>query len=312
MRSLRAAFDFYLYSNLHMTLCALALTANTGLLLNLNIPLFVYLCIGSGTFFLYNIQRLYASWNLAEVEKHTTERHFWIAKNRTALTVLSICSVITGLLGCLFWFQQAGSEYFFSELIYLIGIPALISLAYALPFIPFKKRWLRLRDLPFIKIFLIAFVWAWVTVTIPERLALKTIQIAIPEVLFSEHTSWFWASFSFLLALTIPFDIRDIRIDGADLKVLPVLLGVRGAKWLSACLLLLCPAIWFFYLVKSSLIREYPEHFAMLIGLSLWALIAVVVVSFASPKRHEYYFSFWVDGLLILLWLFTWLASLLA
>jgi hypothetical protein len=307
MRSLRAATDFYLYSNLHMTLCALALTANTGLLLELNIPVFVYLCIGSSTFFLYNIQRLYASWNLADVEKHTTERHFWIAKNRIALTALTVLSIATGIVGCINWYQQVFHENFFSDFIFLLGIPALISLAYALPFIPFKKRWLRLRDLPFIKIFLIAFVWAWVTVIIPERLALKTIHIAMPEVLFSEGTSWFWASFSFLLALTIPFDIRDIRIDGADLKVLPVVLGVRGAKWLSVCLLLLASAIWFYGLIQNNIVGSDKAFFS-LIALILWASISGIVVSFASPKRHEYYFSLLVDGLLLVLWFFVWIA----
>ncbi|MGL4599683.1 MAG: hypothetical protein ACRCYO_19310, partial [Bacteroidia bacterium] len=88
-------------------------------------------------------------------------------------------------------------------------------------------------------------------------------------------------------------------------------LGVRGAKWLSACLLLLCPAIWFFYLVQSNLIGGNWEYWS-LAALILWAGISALVVSFASPKRHEYYFSFLVDGLLLVLWLFIWLASLLA
>ena len=91
-------------------------------------------------------------------------------------------------------------------------IPGVFSLAYVIPFLGNQKR---LRDINYIKIYLIAIVWAFVTVTLP---ALEKQMATTPAVILMTLER---AVFIFLI--TIPFDIRDLKVDDfSDVKTLPI------------------------------------------------------------------------------------------
>lgn len=77
----------------------------------------------------------------------------------------------------------------------------------------FQKNLHLLRNIPGLKLFLIAFSWAGITVLFPLIQNYMSIRI----------TDWitFIQRFLFVLVITIPFDIRDINYDNNELKTLP-------------------------------------------------------------------------------------------
>ncbi|MBY0424525.1 MAG: UbiA family prenyltransferase, partial [Cytophagales bacterium] len=90
----------------------------------------------------------------------------------------------------------------------------------------------RLRDLPYMKIFSIAFVWSASTILLPMA--------KYPEyVAFGHWAGIFVERFVFVFAITIPFDIRDMEEDRkSGIKTIPLLLGVKHSLLVAnACLL---------------------------------------------------------------------------
>ena len=79
-----------------------------------------------------------------------------------------------------------------------------------------------LRTIPYIKIYLIALVWCLSTVLLTATENNLVISIDVILSLISR--------FLFIVAITIPFDIRDIKFDALTLKTIPMLFGVEMSK----------------------------------------------------------------------------------
>ena len=143
------------------------------------------------THFLYAIHRIVGLNKVAPFQEQG--RYFVIAKFKNHIIFYAFISAIATLV--LFWYlpYRWGWKLF---------VPGILSLAYVLPFMG-KNR--RLRDFAFIKIFLIAIVWAWITVvlTVKEEGFTMTQNVFL---MFGERTL-------FLFGITLPFDIRDQEID---------------------------------------------------------------------------------------------------
>lgn len=169
-----------------------------------------------------------------------------------------------------------------------LAIPLAISAAYVIPTNKSAKR--RLRDIPLIKVFLLAASWSLLTTTVP-LLNIGYTDIAILSLIFIER-------FLFIVAITIPFDIRDMDVDsGTGLRTLPHVLGVTRSKLL-AIVLLLCSAA-----VAAFMIAQDVYHVEI-----LWPYIAFIAITAsliwgAHQKRGDYYFSGLLDGTMILLYL---------
>jgi 4-hydroxybenzoate polyprenyltransferase len=147
----------------------------------------------------------------------------------------------------------------------------------------YHKRSHRLRSIPLLKIFVISYVWA-------------SLGSVLPAIL--EGTNWFdsniiWlfiANFCLITGITIPFDIRDLAKDKADqVNTFPGLFGIGKAKMIS--ILLLTIFVVCFGMVPGS---TFPAIFLF--------IPAAMLVLFAEPNLHRYYFSGLIDGLLIFFW----------
>ena len=100
--------------------------------------------------------------------------------------------------------------------------PALIAIGYSMPVFA-RARWQRLRDVPFLKLVLIGTVVSFVTVTLPYLSAYD-----VQSLKSTKHLLLFAGRVFFILAITIPFDIRDMNYDGKfGLKTLPLTMGVK-------------------------------------------------------------------------------------
>ncbi|MDQ3109049.1 MAG: hypothetical protein M3R17_04055, partial [Bacteroidota bacterium] len=118
---------------------------------------------------------------------------------------------------------------------------------------------------------------------------------------------WFIACMAMIFSITIPFDIRDLHYDGEKLRTLPSLLGVKRSRVLA--LVALGISVVLVGIVTLYLKNGGVPVFA---AYSAWSIITGILISKSTPQRPEYYFSFFIDGTMILLAGMLWLAKFLA
>jgi 4-hydroxybenzoate polyprenyltransferase len=145
----------------------------------------------------------------------------------------------------------------------------------------------RLRDLPYLKIFLIAFSWSWITVLGPVVLKEEPFSWAILLMLIERAC--------FVFAITIPFDIRDLVLDqSAKVDTLPAYWGVSAAKRMAYGALFIC----FLAMVANGLIGCYSTSVLIALLLSLGSTAWLIRAT--HPQRHDYFFTGLLDGTMIL------------
>ena len=181
------------------------------------------------------------------------------------------------------------SAYLFFSLSFqnqlLIILPAILSLGYVVPFFG-KNR--RLRDFDYIKIFLIAIVWAFITVMLPivER---KGWAISLPDILMCIERS------VFIFAITIPFDIRDLKVDKhIQVKTIPSIIGIPKSKLLAGVLLIIA------FLLAVSLYVLTIYDWAVLLALSLSYFSTYLLITYSDKTEEDYFFTGLMDGTMII------------
>lgn len=137
-----------------------------------------------------------------------------------------------------------------------------------------------LRDIPGIKIYIIAFVWVLISVLLPYLIDKNQD--------YGQMSQLFIAEFCFMIAITIPFDIRDVKLDDSSKKTIPQIIGIKKSVWISVLLLIASQILW------QQLLPSFN------LGIWLTALISVAVLYLVNTNRNELYFSGIIDGLLLL------------
>ncbi|NEV95029.1 prenyltransferase [Psychroflexus sp. YR1-1] len=112
--------------------------------------------------------------------------------------------------------------YFDLEVIGFIVLLGVLTLLYVLPFLPEAKN---LRDVSGLKIFIIASVWTGATVVLP----FLSSEVELSS-LDTEQIIYIMGRFLIVIALIIPFEIRDLELDDIYLKTLPQVFGVLQTK----------------------------------------------------------------------------------
>lgn len=288
-KRLKAVFDFYLYSNIHIALCAVAMVFVTQLVFGFHLRAELFIFVFCGTFFLYNLQRLPSAFTKSIIESEF-KRHKWNTEHKVFLAMISALAAIAAAWS---FFQL----YHRSQIIALL--PALLSFAYAFPFIPWKGKWKQLRDFKVLKIFIVSIVWGIIISLLPAAANNSSENWFTPAVF-----CWFLACCGLIFSITVPFDIRDLHYDGEKLKTLPAMFGVKQSILISIVVLAISDALVF---ICTTIYGQ--GGIKIFIAFSVWSLVTGVFIAKSNPKRPEYYFSFFVDGLMILLLGFLLLAS---
>ncbi len=200
----------------------------------------------------------------------------WFVRNMKGLMILSISSVLA-LIYIVFFSD-------FNKLALLMLSPFLfMTFFYAIPLFKIGERTISFRSFPFVKIFAIAISWAAVSVFFP----LYEGNYEFTTSVYIE----FIQRFFILVAISIPFDIRDIVVDSKLLKTLPQVMGIKGSKKLGTLLL-------FFVVLLELLKKEYSNYEMYLLmlvcvitGLFLWGSTSI---------KSRYYTSFWVESIPIM------------
>lgn len=271
---LRQLATAIIYSNIWIASGAALLTLQTywvaGNEVNFGLVAFVFFAT-VGT---YNFQRLlrFNKWWL----RATSERLHWLIRSRRFLLAITSISFAGAGVLAVFCLQP---KHFMA----LIPLGA-ISFLYAWRFFPHGDGRRALRDIPGLKIFWIGGSWAAVTVLLP-LLGTNEINSLWPPI-FAERLF-------FVLAITLPFDIRDMHYDSGNQKTIPQVIGLRKSAWLAQGLNLLFAVI---VLINFAYSNQQEVIFALVIS----ALINAVVLAFAFRPRPEPYYSVLVDGLTII------------
>ncbi|NQX96405.1 MAG: UbiA family prenyltransferase [Flavobacteriales bacterium] len=273
---------FFIYSNFFVALCVTAFTHLTYLIYSLptsNLPV-VLLMVFSFTFFTYNGQRLFRLRQKILQPEDIGERLKWVIKNITMFTIFSALFGIIGLVCTCFI-----NPYCFFILIPMGGL----SVFYVIPLIPFYKKSPSLRDIPYLKIIVIAITWSIAIVWLPfidskfiyQNINSTSFVLALFQV------------FLFVIAITLPFDVRDIKFDKLNhLKTIPQLIGSKSTIIFSE-LFLICSIVLLYNLLPA---RNY--FYALFIS----HLITMTIIAFTNEKRKEVFFAGLVEGTVIILY----------
>ncbi len=275
-----------IFSNLFVALSVAAFTHLTYIVYDLHsenswILITMVFCF---TFTTYNGQRLFRLKSKVRSYTSVGERLIWVLKHQKALTYTSL---FLGLIGgiCIL---------FINPLCWILLIPmGFLSLFYVVP-VPIINK--SLRDTPYLKVLIIAFVWSLIVVGMP---ILNTPSV---KIIPSTFLIALLQGFLFIVAITIPFDVRDMKFDRVDqLKTFPLLLGVKGTITVSS-LLLLCSLACFHLLIPNPIIQ---------IGLAIGHLITVAIIALTNEKRGEFFFAGWVESTVILVYLSVQITTLI-
>ena len=270
MNYLKRIFKFYVFSNLHVALAGFCITKITllkfGYSENLT-PLFVALSIIVS----YNFIRLY------EVKfGRINWLKNWFFKYKLQLFFITVMASLGLVYSVLF-------TTFNKQALFILIPYGFMTFFYVIPLFKVGTIEMSFRNFPAIKILSIAIAWAGISVLFP----LFEIGYGFNNIVYLE----FIQRILFVIAITIPFDIRDLKTDSKALKTLPQLVGIQNAKFIGVSLLCVFVGIDFF--------KQNISNSILFITISI-AFISALFLLFTSENKSRFYTSFWVEAIPII------------
>lgn len=286
--------EFFIFTNIFLAAAVSSLVFETYIILYNHIIDFRYaFFLFCSTLFIYCFHRVFRFSDRTGEEKAAI-RHLWIKTNRRWFSSVLLFSVF-GILLSIRYFVK------WQTILYLFPV-AFVSLGYTVPFIPSSHGWIRLRDIPGVKIFLISLVFAFTTVFLPVFAYDDLYLFQRPELVFI-----FFRRVLFIFSITIPFDIRDMDYDKEkNTKTIPLIFGAEYAKKMAVVALFIFIAaavIQYFFIPYTN-----PYY---IVALILSALVSVFLVMRTNAQRNDYFYSFFMEGMMLLQCLLVFVAGML-
>jgi len=269
MNVLKNLFNFYINSSIHVALAVVSLTVVSTLQFNVECDFTLLSFIFLATITGYNFVK-YAG--IAKLH------HLSLAKNLRLIQIFSLLAFI----GLVFLVSQLN----ITALI-VSAILGIFTILYALPVFGNQTN---LRGVSGIKIFIIAMVWSGVTVLLP---VLNSYSFYNVDVILG-----FLQRFFFVIVITLPFEIRDLKFDMARLGTIPQIYGIRKTRIIGFLML------GIFILLEF---LKVETNIVSVIGVFLVAAMCSYCLSKSTITQSKYFSSFWVEGIPII-WLFILLA----
>ncbi|MCM4160476.1 hypothetical protein FHG64_07265 [Antarcticibacterium flavum] len=254
----KKSLDFYINSSIHLSLAIVALAAVTCLNFRIpfDLPLLLFIFFASVT-----------GYNFIKYAGIARLHHFSLAGDIRMIQVFSLF-IFVGLIISAFFLPI--------NVLILAAVMGLFTLLYALPVFNENRN---LRALPGVKIYVIAFVVSGVTVLMPLNTEMGIFQW---DVLIS-----FLQRFLIVIALVLPFEIRDLKYDMAQLGTIPQILGVRRTRQVGYLLILL------FFILEF---LKQSTDLASVTALFLLTILTFFSLKNAVIRQSKYYASFWVEA----------------
>ena len=264
MKTFKQVFDFYLDSSIHVAFAVFCMAWVT--LLEFRLPFDKWVL--NFIFF-------------ASITGYNFVKYFGIAKfhHRSLaswLQVIQVFSMVCFILMCFF-----GLHLEKKTLLYIAGFGA-ITFLYAIPFLPkhlFIDKQRNLRSVGGLKVYVIALVWAGVSVLLPLLNHHYKFEVEVWITTFQR--------FIMVILLMLPFEIRDLQYDSLKLSTIPQKIGIKNTKMIG---LLLGMLFFFLEFLKDTISQK-----TVLVNLII-TILAVVLLGFARKKQSVYYSAFWVES----------------
>jgi len=271
---------FILSHSFFVSFCAVALAFQTGRLLHVDIPAYLYGFIFFATLCSYNFYWILSRFSFSG----TVPIAVFLEKEATGIS--------------LFLISLAGMVYFLlisPVQLNQVAMAVLLTVAYSVPLLPFKFLHFT-RKAGVLKTVLLAFTWTYVTAFLPMQTGWGLLSGADIFILTRR--------FLFMLMLCIIFDNRDKAVD-----------KIRGLHSLATVLkpnqlLLLITVIFIVLFGTNFLSVQYGISLKQSIALQT-STIALLVVYFLSTRKQGYLFYYFVvDGLMLFSALATFVAGI--
>lgn len=279
---LKRIYGILIYSNVFIAFCALALvlanqlTVEGSMHLNAN-SLFVFF----STLFTYS----YLKFRAADAGKEETEHGLWYKSNeqlsKNILLISLLCTV------ALFFMLS-------TTVMMVVVVLALVTALYGFSPIPFTQPQRQLRDFGLLKTLFVALVWSVSTVVVP--LADTGLDTEMMVFLLLRR-------FLFVLALTMVFEIKDLKHDEAsNLQTLPMRIGVSNTKLLAQLIL--------FALMVVNLLQYFFFSISLenMIAVNLSLLITVFCIQPLKEETPPLWYFATIDGMMILQFILVYIA----
>lgn len=251
----------YINSSIHVALAVVSFVCITYLDFNLIADKIVLVFVFSSTIIAYTLVKYIPLINQVNYRPSNS------VKFTLALSLISLIPLLFSLF------------YFRTDVLIFISLIVLLTLLYMLPFLPKAKN---LRDISGLKIFIIALVWTATTVILP--FLSNGIDLSSFDVDMILYTM---SRFLIVISLTIPFEIRDLKLDHIYLNTLPQVLGVFTSKALAIGLVVLSS-----FLLNSieidTLLYMYVHIFIILL------------ILFSKRRQGFFYTAFLVESVPII------------
>lgn len=267
------------YSNIWIAIGAAAWALQCYWIKDIAPDYLIVLMVFLSTLWVYNLDRLLAYNFFIE---GNSARHDWLLKNKyflqlmTGLPILPIIFLV---------FNLSLDQVFYG------GQLTIIAVLYALRVFKVKGKYYALRDVPLLKILLIAYVWAAAT---------SDFLLVEEWNLLEGPSAMFWERFFFVLAITLPFDIRDMEMDKQHLvKTVATLFGQTSTLVLAIiCLIVSAVIAW----------NIYPESIFMMAFLPTMILAGLAILVTKRFKNADLFFTGGIDALFLLQAILVYLA----
>ncbi|MBK7377153.1 MAG: hypothetical protein KA409_01335 [Ferruginibacter sp.] len=271
---------FILSHSFFVSFCAVALAFQTGRLLHVDIPAYLYGFIFFATLCSYNFYWILSRFSFSG----TVPIAVFLEKEATGIS--------------LFLISLAGMVYFLlisPVQLNQVAMAVLLTVAYSVPLLPFKFLHFT-RKAGVLKTVLLAFTWTYVTAFLPMQTGWGLLSGADIFILTRR--------FLFMLMLCIIFDNRDKAVD-----------KIRGLHSLATVLkpnqlLLLITVIFIILFGTNFLSVQYGVSLKQSIALQTSTIALLVVYFFSTRKQGYLFYYFVVDGLMLFSALATFVAGI--
>ena len=279
MRVVKRLFDFYINSSIHVAVAVLSLVLMTNHMFHNPFDMVMAGFVFFGTIFGYNFVKYESLFRNRKP----------IRKRLKAMVFLSLLSFLTAFF-CFFELERI------TQIVAVVFFG--LTFLYTVPFFPNKEN---IRNWSGVKIYIVAFCWAGITILLP----LINAGIAISIDVFLK----FGQRFLLVIILILIFEIIDLKTDDPSLMTVPQKIGVKQTKKLGYILLIIFCGLEFFNSninINFNKINGNINFQSMVLQLALIFAIAIVsalFTFFAHPNRSKYYTSFWVESIPIFWWI---------
>ena len=224
----------------------------------------------------YNIHRFYILKQKPEVAY--SDKYKWSAENLTILKIL-IAFSLAGLVTTAFLVT--------TQTLYLLAALAFLTFVYSASYIKKQAIPFGLKQVLALKTILIAFVWTTATV-------LPVVFSTGLHSSFGQVSLIFTERFAFIVAIAIPFDIRDLNSDKlTGIRTIPVVFGQKKALQISNL---------FIFISLGTATAHYIHENALQVLVAYCASIisTFILINSKSLQTKPLYYHGMLDGCILL------------